>query len=157
MKLVLVGKAAAGKDHLRKRLIERGFKFGVSCTTRPPRVGEQNGKDYFFLTEDQFSGLINTGDMIEYQQFNGWFYGLTREEFENSEVIILNREAVDMLPEEIRLKCMVMFLDIDRDTRLERMKERNDTVDSLERRINADEQQYVGFENFDVRVTNPDF
>jgi guanylate kinase len=157
MKLVLVGKAAAGKDHLRKRLIERGFKFGVSCTTRPPRVGEQNGKDYFFLTEDQFLGLINTGDMIEYQQFNGWFYGLTREEFENSEVIILNREAVDMLPEEIRLKCMVMFLDIDRDTRLERMKERNDTVDSLERRINADEQQYVGFENFDVRVTNPDF
>jgi len=138
-------------------LIERGFKFGVSCTTRPPRVGEQNGKDYFFLTEDQFLGLINTGDMIEYQQFNGWFYGLTREEFENSEVIILNREAVDMLPEEIRLKCMVMFLDIDRDTRLERMKERNDTVDSLERRINADEQQYVGFENFDVRVTNPDF
>jgi len=157
MKLVLVGKAAAGKDHLRKRLIERGFKFGVSCTTRPPRVGEQNGKDYFFLTEDQFLGLINTGDMIEYQQFNGWFYGLTREEFENSEVIILNREAVDMLPEEIRLKCMVMFLDIDRDTRLERMKERNDTVDSLERRINADEQQYIGFENFDVRVTNPDF
>jgi guanylate kinase len=157
MKLVLVGKAAAGKDHLRKRLIERGFKFGVSCTTRPPRVGEQNGKDYFFLTEDQFLELINSGDMIEYQQFNGWFYGLTREEFENSDVIILNREAVDMLPEEIRLKCMVMFLDIDKDTRLERMKERNDTADSLERRINADEQQYVGFENFDVRVTNPDF
>jgi guanylate kinase len=157
MKLVLVGKAAAGKDHLRKRLIERGFKFGVSCTTRPPRVGEQNGKDYFFLSEDQFLGLINSGDMIEYQQFNGWFYGLTREEFENSDVIILNREAVDMLPEEIRLKCMVMFLDIDKDTRLERMKERNDTADSLERRINADEQQYVGFENFDVRVTNPDF
>lgn len=157
MKLVLVGKAAAGKDHLRKRLIERGFKFGVSCTTRPPRVGEQNGKDYFFLTEDQFLGLINSGDMIEYQQFNGWFYGLTREEFENSDVIILNREAVDMLPEEIRLKCMVMFLDIDKNTRLERMKERNDTADSLERRINADEQQYIGFENFDVRVTNPDF
>jgi len=157
MKLVLVGKAAAGKDHLRKRLIERGFKFGVSCTTRPPRAGEQNGKDYFFLSEYQFLGLINSGDMIEYQQFNGWFYGLTREEFENSDVIILNREAVDMLPEEIRLKCMVMFLDIDKDTRLERMKERNDTADSLERRINADEQQYVGFENFDVRVTNPDF
>ena len=157
MKLVLVGKAAAGKDHLRKRLIERGFKFGVSCTTRPPRVGEQNGKDYFFLSEEQFLGLVNSGDMIEYQQFNGWFYGLTREEFENSDVIILNREAVDMLPEEIRLKCMVMFLDIDKNTRLERMKERNDTADSLERRINADEQQYVGFENFDVRVTNPDF
>ena len=157
MKLVLVGKAAAGKDHLRKRLIERGFKFGVSCTTRPPRVGEENGKDYYFLSEQDFLDLINLGDMIEYQQFNGWFYGLTRDEFHDSDVIILNREAVDMLPEEIRKQCMVMFLDIDINTRLERMQERNDTADSLERRITADEQQYIGFENFDVRVTNPDF
>jgi len=157
MKLVLVGKAAAGKDHLRKRLIERGFKFGVSCTTRPPRVGEQNGKDYYFLSEQDFLDLVNLGDMVEYQQFNGWFYGLTRDEFQDSDVIILNREAVDMLPEDIRKECMVMFLDIDINTRLERMQERKDTADSLERRIMADEQQYVDFNNFELRVTNPDF
>lgn len=157
MKLVLVGKAAAGKDHLRKRLTDRGFKFGVSCTTRPPRVGEQNGKDYYFLSEQDFLDLVNLGDMIEYQQFNGWFYGLTRDEFQDSDVIILNREAVDMLPEDIRKECMVMFLDIDINTRLERMQERKDTADSLERRIMADEQQYVDFNNFDLRVTNPDF
>lgn len=157
MKLVLVGKAAAGKDHLRKRLIERGFKFGVYCTTRPPRVGEQNGKDYYFLSEQDFLDLVNLGDMVEYQQFNGWFYGLTRDEFQDSDVIILNREAVDMLPEDIRKECMVMFLDIDINTRLERMQERKDTADSLERRIMADEQQYVDFNNFELRVTNPDF
>lgn len=157
MKLVLVGKAAAGKDHLRKRLIERGLKFGVSCTTRPPRAGEINGQDYHFLQEQDFLNLINSGDMIEYQQFIGWYYGLTRDEFENSDVIILNREAVDMLPEDIRKQCMVLFLDIDSETRLERLKERNDSDDSLERRFQADEEQYVDFANFDVRVTNPNF
>jgi len=157
MKLVLVGKAAAGKDHLRKRLIDRGFRFGVSCTTRPPRQGEEDGKDYYFLQEQDFLNLVNSGDMIEYQQFIGWYYGLTREEFENSDVIILNREAVDMLPPEIRSQCMVIFLDIDKDTRLERLKERNDSDDSLERRFQADEQQYIDFNNFDVRVTNPNF
>lgn len=157
MKLVLVGKAAAGKDHLRKRLIERGFKFGVSCTTRPPRAGEIDGQDYHFLQEQDFLNLINSGDMIEYQQFIGWYYGLTRDEFENSDVIILNREAVDMLPEDIRKQCMVLFLDIDKETRLERLKERNDSDDSLERRFQADEEQYIDFANFDVRVTNPNF
>lgn len=157
MKLVLVGKAAAGKDHLRKRLIERGFKFGVSCTTRPPRAGEVNGQDYHFLQEQDFLNLINSGDMIEYQQFIGWYYGLTRDEFENSDVIILNREAVDMLPEDIRKQCMVLFLDIDKETRLERLKERNDNDDNLERRFQADEAQYTNFANFDVRVTNPNF
>jgi guanylate kinase len=157
MKLVLVGKAAAGKDHLRKRLIERGLKFGVSCTTRPPRAGEINGQDYHFLQEHDFLNLINSGDMIEYQQFIGWYYGLTRDEFENSDVIILNREAVDMLPEDIRKQCMVLFLDIDSEIRIERLKERNDSDDSLERRFQADEEQYVDFANFDVRVTNPNF
>lgn len=157
MKLVLVGKAAAGKDHLRKRLMDRGLKFGVSCTTRPPREGEVDGKDYHFLSEEGFQVFIDTGVLVEYQQFNGWYYGLTRKEFDECDVMILNREAVDMLPNEIRNQCMVLFLDIDLETRYRRMIERNDTDDSLERRIKADEEQYIDFNNFDVRVTNSDF
>lgn len=157
MKFIIVGKAAAGKDHLRKRLIDRGLRYGVSCTTRPPRAGEVDGRDYYFLQEQEFLNLINSGDMIEYQQFVGWYYGLTREEFENSDVIILNREAVDMLPEEIREQCMVLYLDIDKDVRLNRMLERNDQDDSLQRRMEADEKQYENFTNYDLRLTNPDF
>ena len=157
MKLVLVGKAAAGKDHLRKRLMDRGLKFGVSCTTRPPRQGEVDGQDYHFLSVHQFNTLVNKGEMVEHQQFNGWYYGLTKDEFEKCDVMILNREAVDMLPAEIRNQCMVVFLDIDLETRLARITERNDTSDSIERRINADELQYIGFTNFDLRVTNPNF
>jgi len=109
------------------------------------------------LQEQEFLNLINSGDMIEYQQFVGWYYGLTREEFENSDVIILNREAVDMLPEEIREQCMVLYLDIDKDVRLNRMLERNDQDDSLQRRMEADEKQYENFTNYDLRLTNPDF
>ena len=50
-RIILCGKAASGKDHLRKILEGRGFKYGVSYTTRPPRKGEIDGKDYFFLEE----------------------------------------------------------------------------------------------------------
>lgn len=157
MKLVLVGKAAAGKDHLRKRLMQRGLKFGVSCTTRPPRQGEEEGKDYYFVTEEAFQMLIASNVLVEYQQFNGWYYGMTFDEFNDCDVMILNREAVDMIPAEAIKRCMVLFLDIDLPTRIERMKGRNDTSDVLDRRIKADEDQYIGFDKFDLRVTNPDF
>ena len=48
-KVILVGKAAAGKDHMRKVMESRGFVYGISFTTRPPREGEIHGKDYYFL------------------------------------------------------------------------------------------------------------
>jgi hypothetical protein len=48
-RIILCGKAASGKDHLRKILEGRGFKYGVSYTTRPPRQGEIDGKDYLFV------------------------------------------------------------------------------------------------------------
>lgn len=158
-KIVLIGKAAAGKDYLRKRFIERNFKYGVSCTTRPPRIkdGEVHGKDYFFISEEEFLSLIESGEMIEYQQFNGWYYGLTRDEFENCDVMILNREAVDMLPEDIRQRCFVIYLDINQEIRLARILQRNDPDDPASRRTQADEEQYKNFNNYDLRVTNHDF
>ena len=47
-KIILVGKGASGKDHLRKILEGRGFTYGISYTTRPPREGEIDGQDYYF-------------------------------------------------------------------------------------------------------------
>ncbi len=58
-KLVLVGKAAAGKDYLRTRYENRGFVFGVSYTTRPPRkrANEKEGIDYYFVNEELLNSL----------------------------------------------------------------------------------------------------
>ncbi len=50
-RIILVGKAASGKDHLRRKYESRGFKYAVTYTTRPPIEGEVNGKDYFFITD----------------------------------------------------------------------------------------------------------
>ena len=57
-KVILVGKAAAGKDHMRKVMESRGFIYGISFTTRPPREGEIHGKDYYFLTVEEFEQKI---------------------------------------------------------------------------------------------------
>ena len=55
-KIVLVGKAASGKDFFRKRMMDKGFTFGVSCTTRLKRIkdNEVDGKDYHFKSDAEF-------------------------------------------------------------------------------------------------------
>lgn len=159
MKTVILGKAASGKDYLRKRMMQQGAKYGVSYTTRPPRVkdGEIHGVDYLFTTEEDFLTRVERGEMIEYQQFNGWYYGMTKDVFDECEVMILNVEGLAMLAPEIRKQCFVIYIDIDQETRIERLGARMDVDDAITRRIFADEEQFKNFTDYDIRITNPDF
>ena len=70
-KIAIVGAAATGKDYLRKRMMDRGFVYGVSCTTRLPREGEVHGKDYYYITTEEFDSKIERGEFAEWQEI--WF------------------------------------------------------------------------------------
>jgi len=156
-KLAIVGPGASGKDYLRKRFMNRSFKFGVSCTTRKPRNGEVHGQDYYYLTEEEFDAGIKNGLFVEWQEFNGWKYGLTKPEFERCDVMILNAEAVDLLSDEYRNRLFVIYLNIDEETRRSRLETRKDQDDSIDRRIKADNDQFRNFSNFDCIITNNNF
>lgn len=156
-KIALVGAAASGKDYLRKRFTDRSFKYGVSCTTRPPRPGEVYGKDYYFLTQEEFQENIDSGKFVEWQAFNDWKYGLTSEEFEWCDVMILNAEAVELLDNYYRDRLFVIYLDIPEETRRARLYQRNDKDDTIERRIQADNEQFGNFSNYDCIITNEKF
>jgi guanylate kinase len=157
MKLILVGKAAAGKDFLKNRLVAKNFKPGISCTTRLPRHNEVDGVDYHFMTEDQFKETIDSGEMLEHMIFNNWYYGLTKEEFEKADVMIMSKDGLDVLPREYRNQCMVIYLDPPRITRVERLEHRNDPNDSIVRRMNTDDKQFEDFRDYDLKVRNEDF
>ena len=58
-RIVLVGRAASGKDHARKKFEAKGYKYGISYTSRPPRSNEVNGIDYHFLSKEQFEDMIS--------------------------------------------------------------------------------------------------
>ena len=156
-KIAIVGAAATGKDYLRKRMMDKGFVYGVSCTTRKPREGEIHGKDYYFLTTHEFDSLIEKNQFAEWQEFNGWKYGLTKTEFERCSVMILNAEAVTMLEPAYRDRLFVIYLDIPEGIRRERLGERNDKNDSTDRRILADNEQFRNFLDFDCKITNENF
>jgi guanylate kinase len=75
--LVLSAPSGAGKTTIARRLRDRRLDvvFSVSATTRAPRDGERDGVDYHFVAEDEFRRMIAAGELIEWAQVHGAFYG----------------------------------------------------------------------------------
>lgn len=79
--IVLSGPSGSGKDSICERLKEYNDNFwvSISCTTRKPRNGEEEGIDYFFKTKDEFKRLIKENKLLEYAEYNGEYYGTPKE------------------------------------------------------------------------------
>jgi guanylate kinase len=75
--LVMSSPSGAGKTTLSRRLLAADpmITMSVSVTTRPPRPGEVNGKDYHFITQEEFARLRDRGELLEYAEVFGNFYG----------------------------------------------------------------------------------
>ncbi len=78
--VVLSGPAGVGKTTVAARLLEReGFVRSISATTRAPRQGEVNGREYHFVTQEEFKRLIASGELIEHAEVHGNFYGTPKQ------------------------------------------------------------------------------
>lgn len=78
--LILSSPSGAGKSTLARKLMawDPTIRFSVSATTRNPRPGEEDGREYFFKTRAQFEQLVATGQMLEHAEVFGNFYGSPR-------------------------------------------------------------------------------
>lgn len=78
--VVVSGFSGAGKGTVMKRLMEKydGYALSVSATTRKPRPGEEDGREYFFRTRDEFEKLIEEDALLEYAQYVENYYGTPR-------------------------------------------------------------------------------
>ena len=82
--VTITGPSGSGKTVLSNLLNKEGMKTLVSTTTRAPRQGEQEGKDYHFVSRDQFTQLLAEGKFIEDVEYNGVLYGVSVEEAESA-------------------------------------------------------------------------
>lgn len=84
--IVLSGPSGAGKGTLCKELLASvpRLSYSVSATTRDPRVGEEDGKHYYFVTRERFSQLLAQNQLLEYAEFCGNYYGTPRSAVEQS-------------------------------------------------------------------------
>lgn len=79
--VIVSGFSGAGKGTVMKRLLEKydSYRLSISATTRMPRDGEKDGREYFFKTVDQFEEMIENGQLIEYARYVGNYYGTPKE------------------------------------------------------------------------------
>lgn len=165
-KIIVLGKSGSGKDFLMRKLVEKGLTPCVKCTTRPMRKFEQQGITYNFIENENFTELINDGKFLTHQSFEvtpensnpeTWYYGITLEEFNSKQVLIMTPGELLNLPLELRKGCFVVYLDIARDIREKRLHHREDKNDSVKRRLDADEEDFRISIDYDLKITDPDF
>ncbi len=84
--LVISAPSGAGKTTLCRRLLQEfpSMDYSVSCTTRPPRPGETDGRDYFFLTPEEFRRRSAQGALLEEAEVHGYAYGTPRRPVETA-------------------------------------------------------------------------
>ena len=156
-RVIIVGKGGSGKDHLRKSLSEMGYKYCVSHTSRPSREGEEDGVDYFFVTIEKVSDPdFLEKNFYEWVTFNGWFYGTSVSEFKQSDLLIMTPSGVEKLRHEDREDSHIIYLDIPEDIRRQRLLSRRD-ADDVERRLAADQADFLNFNDYDEQITDPFF
>ena len=152
--VTLSGKAGAGKDRMMQEVLkvlrEESPEFTineiVSCTTRPMREGEVEGKNYYFLTHEEFAERLADGTMVEATIFNDWCYGSCLEHMDEDGINIgvYNPEGVAILQSIPDIMVYSIFVDAPDKVRLLRQlnREENPNVKEIIRRFSADEADF---------------
>ncbi|MBL8099320.1 MAG: guanylate kinase [Anaerolineales bacterium] len=164
--IVISGPSGVGKDSIVQRMIERKFPFHfvVTATTREKRANEVHGKDYFFVSKDEFARMIDEDELIEYAVVYGDYKGIpkaqVREALASGQDVVMRldvqgAETVRKLSPE----ALLIFITCESEEELEhRLRERKtESADSLLLRIATARKELQRIESFDYVIVNHDF
>lgn len=162
MFLVICAPSGAGKTTIIKEILKifPFFKFSVSATTRKIRKGELEGKDYYFITREDFEKKINNNEFIEWEIVYGDYYGTLKSEIDNSlkdgTDLILEVEVLGALSiKKIYPEAVTIFIEAPKTELVERLKKRNtESETELNRRIERMEMEFGMRSRFDHVIKN---
>jgi guanylate kinase len=164
--IVLTGPSGVGKGTLVRSLLalHPDLFLSVSATTRNPRPGEIDGKDYYFVDRQQFESMIREEQLLEWAEYAGNYYGTLRskiqEQIEDNKTVILEIELVgarairESFPDALRLFILPPSIE-----ELEnRLRQRNqDSPEAIERRLQRAQEEISAASEFDRQIVNDDF
>lgn len=157
--IAICGKSASGKDTLLQQVIAHHSDLHeiVSCTTRTPREGEIDGKNYFFLTLEEFAHKDRAGEMLESTEFRGWHYGTSLDGVSHDaiNVGVFNPAGIYSLMKNESVDLFVVQVQASDKTRLMRSLKReiNPDVDEIVRRYLTDKEDFEVFS----QIYEPDY
>lgn len=161
--LVISGFSGAGKGTVMKRMLElhKEYSLSISATTRKPRAGEVDGREYFFKTVEEFEKMIADDALIEHAQYVGNYYGTPKayveEQLDKGNNVILEIEIQGamnikrMFPD-----AVLMFITPPTAEELEKRLRGRGTEDeaTIMARLSRASEEAEGVENYDYIVVN---
>lgn len=134
--IVLAGASASGKTEVAKTLARKyGITKMITTTTREKRVGEVDGRDYFFVTKEEFEQMLREDRFIEHTIYNDNFYGSTKDQIAPNRCVVIDPAGLRAYIALNDPTIVTFFLDSTEDTRKERMMARGDKPDLAKNRI----------------------
>lgn len=162
---VITGPSGVGKGTLIATLLERvpGLELSVSATTREPRTGEVDGRDYHFLTPEEFDRRIEREDFLEFATYSGHRYGTLRSEVRkrleagHSVVLEIEVQGASQVRAAMRESVQVFIVPPDPAILRERLESRGtDSVEAIDARLKVAEVELAAQGDFDHLVVNDD-
>lgn len=161
--LVISGFSGAGKGTVVKRLLElhNDYALSISATTRSPREGEQNGREYFFKSTEEFESMIDISELIEYAKYVSNYYGTPKayveEQLEAGKNVILEIEIQGALNiKKMYPDAVLLFIMPPSAEELERRLVGRGTEDeaTIKARLQRASDEAKGVENYNYIVIN---
>ena len=165
--LIFTAPSGAGKTTIVRHLL-RSFgelAFSVSATTRPPRPGEEHGRDYYFLSQEKFARLVDEGAFVEYEEvYPGRFYGTLHSEvhriWEAGRTVVFDIEvkgATNIKKHYPDDSLAVFVSPPDREVLFQRLRDRStEDEESLRVRIERAGEELAYANRFDRVLVNDD-
>ena len=163
--LVITGPSGVGKGTLVRALLNRNpeFYLSISATTRKPRTGEIEGKDYYFVTPSEFEQKIENGQLLEWAEYAGNYYGTPRtpieRQIELGKTVILEIEVLGARQvKETFSDALLLFILPPSDQELERRLRGRGNEEELAiiRRLEKAKEEIAVSREFNHQIVNDD-
>jgi guanylate kinase len=165
MSIVYIVSAPSGSG--KSTLVSELFKmvdhlnFSISYTTRPPRGSEQNGKEYFFVTREEFENMITAGEFLEHAEVFGNYYGTARrflreaEDHGNDLLLDIDVQGAKQIKEAIPEAISIFILPPDREKLEWRLRHRGlDSEAVIRRRLDTARREIENYSKYDYILVN---
>ncbi|MBO5938949.1 MAG: guanylate kinase [Clostridia bacterium] len=162
--IVISGPAGSGKGTVNAHLLSSGdFVYSVSATTRAPRAGEVDGVNYHYITREEFLDRIESGDMLEYTEYCGNFYGTPKKEAEEvlasgkNLILEIEVEGARNVKERYPDAVLILLLPPSFATQEARLRGRaTETEEKIRERLTRTKEELLEAEHYDYVVYNHD-